>query len=215
MKLLVATTNNNKVERIKRLLSEYDYDIYSLKDLGYENIPEPEETKETPIEIALEKALYYASKIDEEILILCQDDTLVMEGVKEEDSPGMHIKGPVYEKYGEFNDQLACEHYTGLADKYGGSIMLTFNYGHALAIKYKDERDMIKSLAASSKMNLKLVNKVTDLDKVPGYFLSAITEANVNGSWIPYTKLTEEETLEMEKDVKNSLVKMLTLITKK
>ena len=214
MKILMATTNNNKVIRIKKLLKDYDYEIYSLKDLGYDKIPEPEETKNTPIEIALEKALYYVNNIDEEILVLCQDDTLVMEGIKEEDSPGMHIKGPVYEKYGEFNDELACEYYTELAKKYGGSISLTFNYGHAFVKKSFKERNIIQSIAAGSKMKLKLVDKIVGLEKVPGYFLSAITEAYVNDSWIPYTKLTEEQEIEVDVDLKKSILQMLDTINK-
>ena len=50
-KILIATTNHNKVSRIKRLLADVPVEIISLADLPTE-LPEPAETAESGIEIA-------------------------------------------------------------------------------------------------------------------------------------------------------------------
>ena len=51
--IIVATTNNNKVKRINRLLKTLDYKVLSLEDMGLKNIPEPPENASTPIYIAI------------------------------------------------------------------------------------------------------------------------------------------------------------------
>lgn len=56
--LVVATTNQNKVDRIRKLLKGLNYNIVSLKEASETNIEEPKETATTPIDIAIEKALY-------------------------------------------------------------------------------------------------------------------------------------------------------------
>jgi len=57
MKLLIATTNQDKLHEIRALLADLPVDILSLRDLP--PIPEPEETGETFEENARIKALYY------------------------------------------------------------------------------------------------------------------------------------------------------------
>ena len=50
-KILIATTNHNKVSRIKRLLVDAPVEIVSLADLPTE-LPEPAETAGSGVEIA-------------------------------------------------------------------------------------------------------------------------------------------------------------------
>ena len=61
-KILIATTNHNKVSRIKRLLADVPVEIISLADLPTE-LPEPAETAESGIEIAAQKALGYVQYV--------------------------------------------------------------------------------------------------------------------------------------------------------
>ena len=60
MKLLLATTNPNKVREIRPLLAGLRFEIVTLADLP--PIPEPEETRATFWENAREKALAYARR---------------------------------------------------------------------------------------------------------------------------------------------------------
>lgn len=90
-KILIATTNHNKVSRIKRLLADVPVEIISLADLLGE-LPEPAETAGSGIEIAAQKALGYVQYVDEGTVVLTQDDTISFEGVASEDNPVSPIK---------------------------------------------------------------------------------------------------------------------------
>lgn len=204
-KIVVATTNKNKVERIKRMLKDLEYNIVGLPDVLKEKIEEPIETAKTPIDIAIEKALYYSEYLPDNTIILTQDDTIEFENIKEEDNPGLHIKSPVIEKYGEFTDELAAEYYKSLAEKYGGVIPIRFRYGHAVAIKEKNERTVKKVFGAESYLSLRIVDRINKLETVSGYFLSALTEAKINNRWIPYNDLDEEKLLELDEDLNSSI----------
>ena len=208
-KIVIATTNKNKVERIKLLLRNEDYEVIGLEEYGFENIDEPEETKDTPVGIAMEKALHYAKYLPEDVYVLTQDDTLEFEGIKNEDSPGLHIKKPVIEKYGQFNDEFASLYYMELAKKYGGTIPLCFNYGHAVAIKKDKEREITKIVGAQSKLKLRLVDKINKLEKSSGYFLSALTQANIDGKWIYSNDLNEEQKIKIDIALYKSIMTLL------
>lgn len=207
-KIVVATTNDNKVKRIKALLKDSEYEILSLKDIDIK-IPEPNETALTPVGIAIEKALHYANFLPIDTIVLSQDDTIELEGVKEEDNPGVHIKGPVIRKYGKFTDELAAEYYRELAEKYGGVIPMTFKYGHAIAIKKDDERRITKVVGASSRLEVRLVNKIYKLEMVPGYFLAALMEAKMDEKWIPYNDIDDKKLVELDKDLYYSITTLL------
>lgn len=187
-KILIATTNHNKVSRIKRLLADVPAEIISLADLPTE-LPEPAETAGSGVEIAAQKALGYVQYVDEGTIVLTQDDTISFEGVASEDNPGAFIKEPVRLKYGDFTDDNAIKYYTDLAKKYGGTIPMTFRYGHAIAYKTKTDRQRIKIVASSSELPARLVSTPRKPELVPGYFLSSIMQLNINGEWIYYTEL--------------------------
>lgn len=208
-KIVVATTNQNKVNRMKALLKNLDYEIVSLSDVSIEKVDEPKEIGLTPTDIAIEKALHYLKYLPNDTIVLSQDDTLVMEGINEEDNPGMHIKKPVIERYGNFTDEFAAEYYKSLAEKYGGSIPIIFKYGHAIAIKTTGERTVTKVVSAESILKLKLVNKIYKLEKTPGYFLAALLEAKVNGKWVHYNDLDENTLVELDSDLFKSICTLL------
>lgn len=208
-RIVIATTNENKVKRLRDLLKDLEYEIVSLKEYSDLNIGEPSETEDTPVGIAIEKALYYAKYMPDNTLILTQDDTIEFENINEEDSPGMHIKAPVIKKYGEFTDRNAAEYYKSLAEKYGGAIPMTFRYGHAIAIKSGDNRKITKVVGASSKLSVRLVDKIHKLEDVPGYFLAALMEANVDGKWVPYNDLDNKTLVKLDEDLYYSITKLL------
>ena len=213
-KLVIATTNKNKVERIKNLLKDKDYEVLSFIDVVKEPIKEPEETQDNGVDNAIQKAIYYVNYLKKNTLVLAQDDTIEFVGVEDCDKPNGHIKEPVIKKYGKFTDELAAKYYSSLATKYGGTIPMVFKYGHALAIIENKNRLVKKVLSAESKLEVRLVNKINKLDKRPGYFLAALMEAKLNNKWIPYNDLDNEQIISLDKDLKKSLDMLLENIEK-
>jgi XTP/dITP diphosphohydrolase len=83
MRLLVASTNRDKVREIRSLLAETPVDLVELSDLA--PIEQPEETGETFQENARLKARYYASHTG--ILTVAEDSGLVIDALDGE--PGV------------------------------------------------------------------------------------------------------------------------------
>ena len=61
-KIVIATTNLNKVKRMKLLLKDLDYEILSLNEIA-SAISEPNENADNPIGIAIEKASHYIKQL--------------------------------------------------------------------------------------------------------------------------------------------------------
>jgi len=132
MDVLFATTNKNKVNRIKKLINKNNINLISLADLDYQ-IDEPEENGKDGVENAIIKAKYYFEKLKVKIPVLTQDDTLFLSGVSEEDNPKKDIKLPVVKKYGQFTDEFAYQYYSNLVRKYNPKYLyMEFKYGHAI-----------------------------------------------------------------------------------
>jgi XTP/dITP diphosphohydrolase len=87
MKLLIATQNQTKVDRIKEILNSLDYPI-ELLSLNNFNIPEPDEPYNTFYENALHKANYYC-KITE-LPTLSEDSGLCINALN--GFPGIRTK---------------------------------------------------------------------------------------------------------------------------
>ena len=208
-KIVIGTTNENKVNRIKRLFKNENYEFLALNEVCNSDIGEPEETANNPLDIAIQKAMFYVNYIPEDYIVLTQDDTLQFENIANEDNPGTHIKEPVIKKYGTFTDENAAKYYTELAKKYGGSIGVKFIYGHAVAKLDKNDRTIKTIVAAKSSLKAKLVDKVNKLEEVPGYFLSALMQVEINGKWIEHNNLVEEEMITSDKDLYDSISQLL------
>jgi XTP/dITP diphosphohydrolase len=85
LKVLIATTNPDKLREIRGLLSGTPVDLRSLADLPA--VPEPEETGDTFRENARLKALYYDRQHAEPRLTVAEDSGLVIDGLDGE--PGV------------------------------------------------------------------------------------------------------------------------------
>ena len=83
MRLLVATTNQDKLREIRVLLSDVAVDLLTLRDLP--PVPEPEETGTTFAENALLKARYYAEA--SQLMTVAEDSGLVIDALDGE--PGV------------------------------------------------------------------------------------------------------------------------------
>jgi XTP/dITP diphosphohydrolase len=83
VKLLVATTNRDKVREIRALLADVPVDLVALNDVA--PVDEPEETGETFLENARLKARYYAAHSG--MLTVAEDSGLVIDALDGE--PGV------------------------------------------------------------------------------------------------------------------------------
>jgi hypothetical protein len=201
MDILIATTNQNKVNRIKKLIKNSIINFISLKDLDYE-IKEPEENGKDGVENAIIKAKYYFNKLKVKIPVLTQDDTLFLFGVSKKDNPQKDIKLPVIKKYGKLTDEFAYQYYSDLVKKYGKEFLeLEFRYGHAICA----ENLLISS---SSTLPGRLYSQV-NLTKSPGYFFSDMTKINFNGIWKYYSDLNKKELIATDQDFKKSIISLL------
>jgi hypothetical protein len=200
--LLLATTNDNKITRVKNLLKGMDIRILTLKDLDY-SIEEPDEYGSDALEIAKNKASYYWDKTKGQYPVLTQDDTMDFLGnVSPEDDPSTSIKAPVVRVYGEFNTQNAISYYSKLAEKYGGEVDFAFRYGHGYA-----DSDGVKG--ATSSLYAKLVKDPKGVEQVGKYPLRALTKIKVGDNYIYTADATDEEKIEADSDIKRALLELL------
>jgi len=201
MNILIATTNKNKVDRIRRLITDQDINFISLSDLDYK-IEEPEENGKNGVENAIIKAKYYFEKLKIKMPVLTQDDTLFLSRVSEEDNPKKDIKLPVIKKYGQFNDDLAYKYYLDLVKKYNKEYLeMEFRYGHAIC-----GENFLKG--SSSILPGRLYGQI-NTTRTLGYFLADLIKFNVDGIWKYNSDLNEEELVQQDSDIKRSVNNLL------
>lgn len=201
MDILFATTNQNKVNRIKKLIKDTNINFISLADLGYE-IEEPEENGKDGIENSIIKAKHYFDKLKIKMPVLTQDDTLFLSGVLEEDNPKKDIKLPVIKKYGQFTDEFAYQYYSDLVKKYNKEYLyFEFRYGHAIC--YGDFLEGSASILPG-----RLYAQINST-KTSGYFIADMMKVDVNNNWEYYSNLSDEELIKQDKDIKRSINNLL------
>jgi hypothetical protein len=201
-KILFATTNENKINRIKKLIDDPNIELITLNDLDF-TIEEPEELGADVLEIAKNKANYYWEKIEGKYPVLAQDDGMDFLGnVAPEEDPGASIKAPVVREYGEFNVANAIAYYSKLADKYGGEIDFVFRYGHG----YVDGNGL---KGASSKLEAKLSKDPKGIEQVGKYPLRALTKFKIGDIYVYSIDASEEEKVQADNDLRRALLELL------
>lgn len=199
--ILFATTNSNKVKRMKNFLGKIPFEIISFNDIE-QKIKEPLEIGKDGVENAKLKAFFYYNLLEVKLPVITQDDTLNFYDIPESKIVKNSIKKPVIDALGEFNDKNALKFYTDLAKRYGGEVKMSFEYGHG----YCDNKALNGS---ASILHGKLVSEPSTIVE-SNYFLTAIVKVKVNGAWKYISELTEKEYAEADKDLKRS-VKSLVL----
>ena len=177
-KILIASTNPGKIMTAKKILGKLGYEGVSFSDLGI-SLEEPEETKATAEEIAVEKALGYARQF-KDFPVLARDDTNFLVGVSEEDDPKNHNKEFVARKAGEYTDENGIKVFSELAGKYGGEIPCCFDWGYALAWHDGDEVRVVSGLATTGTERTKIVSEASPA-RVPGFCFAPVMKVLVNG----------------------------------
>lgn len=131
MKLLYGTTNQAKLESMKRMTKILGLEIFGLNELKkmpeFANVvlPEIDEIGSNPLENATLKAKAYFNTL--KIPVFSCDSGLYFDEVDEKNQPGTHVRR-VNGK--ELSDLQMIEHYGNLANSYGGR--LTAKYKNAV-----------------------------------------------------------------------------------
>lgn len=130
MKLLYGTGNQAKLSAMKHRLNNLNIEVIGLKELQAE-IPAVLEDGQTPLENARQKALAYYNAFH--IPVFSCDSGLYLEGVTEEEQPGIHVR-TINGKC--LTDEEMLAHYTGLVEKYGD---MTAKYKNAICLVMDEE----------------------------------------------------------------------------
>ncbi len=200
-KILLATQNEGKIERFKKLLKHtgLDIEVHTPKDFGLENI-NPEENGKTLAENAIIKARAYLGKVD--MPILANDTGFWIEGEGLIDAPKRKALGENNEK--QLTKEEAAKgllnFWKGVATKQGGKVDAAWVEAFAVihhdgSIKKADSRrEVILTDQEFGKAHLQM--------PVRALYISKAT----NKPAIQHT--AEEEILEM-KPVIDALTKVL------
>lgn len=153
-KILIGTTNPSKVKRFETLLSEYDLEFCTLKDLDIKE--EPDETGTTPAENAAIKAKFYGQYND---FVICNDSGLYFSDLDLSDKrqPGLKVRSPQGMR---LNDKEMIAYYLNLVKNLGGKIKAYYLDGFAVC-----NRDKIMSfmdVEASKKNSFYMVTELSE-----------------------------------------------------
>ena len=167
MKVLIGTTNPSKLRRFEELLSGYNIEFFSLRDLGIDT--EPEETGKTPEENAAIKAAFYGKYFDK---VVCNDSGLYFDSLPLDDprQPGLNIRAP---KGKRLDDEEMIEYYSSLVSSLGDKALAYYLDGIAIYNCGKISTYMENSEATRASA-FYMVDKPTP-ERNPGWPLDSIS----------------------------------------
>lgn len=147
MEFLYGTTNNAKLESMRRITKILGIDIIGLKEIMERpefcdiKLPEIDESGSNPLENAKIKAMAYYKTFG--IPVFSCDSGLYFEEVAENQQPGTHVR-----RVGgkELSDSEMIEYYGTLAASYGGR--LTAKYKNAICLVLS-ENEIFSSMDSS------------------------------------------------------------------
>lgn len=123
--VLFATTNPAKVEYYAKELKQKEINVVTIRDLDI-NI-EVDENGKTGLENAKIKAKAYFEQAH--IPTIAIDDNLFLEGVAEEEQPGVNVRRVNGKR---LSDQESIQYYAELVSQYGGKINAKWIKGVAI-----------------------------------------------------------------------------------
>lgn len=137
MKILYGTGNSAKLNHMRKRLEPLGLEVIGLQELKVE-IPQVEETGNTPLENARIKALAYYKAF--RMPVFSCDSGLYFSNIPEKLQPGVHVR-TVNNKY--LTDDEMIEYYSKLAEKYGS---LEARYRNAICFVFSEE-EIYESMA--------------------------------------------------------------------
>ena len=173
MKLLYGTTNQAKLESMKRVTKILGFEIFGLNELKempeFANVvlPEIDETGSNPLENATLKAKAYFNTL--KIPVFSCDSGLYFEELEDSKQPGTHVRR-VNGK--ELSDREMIEYYGNLAASYGGR--LTAKYKNAICLVLSEDKIFSRMDSSLEIEPFYLVSKPHQ-KIVPGFPLDALS----------------------------------------
>lgn len=168
MKVLLGTTNPSKVKRFKSLLSNYNINFITLKDLQIND--EPQETGNDPRENAIIKANYYGKYFD---LVICNDTGLYLEELTMSDKrqPGLNVRTPNGNE--RLDDDQMIDYYSKLVAELGGKVSAFYLDGVAVYNR-GNVYSYIEDIDHATRNSFYMVDKASNI-RYPGWPLDSIS----------------------------------------
>ncbi|MEK7065020.1 MAG: non-canonical purine NTP pyrophosphatase [Patescibacteria group bacterium] len=137
--IIFGTTNPAKIIQAQAALDLLGIKVRGLA--GFENLPKVVEDGETAQENARKKALVYCKAIGQ--VVLSMDNALYIDGLNEEEQPGIHT-GRIPGFVERPDDEQLIKYYSALFEKHGGE--LSGHWEFALCLAWPEGR--IKEITA-------------------------------------------------------------------
>ena len=182
MKILYGTTNQGKLQAMKKSVEGLDIELISLRDVEGE-LPKINENGRTPLENAEIKARAYFETF--RMPVFSCDSGLYFDELTEEEQPGIHVRR-VNGK--ELTDEEMTEYYASLAAKHGGRI--TGRYRNAIYF-ILDENHHYSSMDMSIATEPFILGTKPHEKRVPGFPLDCLSIDIATGKY--YYDLEEKD----------------------
>lgn len=166
MRILYGTTNQGKLQAMKKSVEGLDIELISLREVEGE-LPRINENGKTPLENAEIKARAYFDAFH--MPVFSCDSGLYFDELTEEEQPGIHVRR-VNGK--ELTDEKMTEYYASLAEKYGGRI--TGRYRNAIYF-ILDESHHYSSMDMSIATEPFILGTKPHEKRVPGFPLDCLS----------------------------------------
>ena len=174
MRILYGTTNQAKLDSMKRITKALDIEIIGLNDLHLP-LPDIDESGSNILENAEIKAWAYYKAFH--MPVFSCDSGLYFDGVEETAQPGTHIRR-VNGK--ELTDEEMIEYYGGLAKQHGGK--LVGRYRNAICLIINDNT-VYRSLDLSLATEPFILNDTPHSRRVKGYPIDALSIDPATGKY--------------------------------
>ena len=174
LRILYGTTNQAKLDSMKRITADLGMEIIGLKDLD-KPIPQVKEDGKDPLENALIKAKAYYEAFG--MPVFSCDSGLYFEEVADELQPGTHIRR-VHGK--ELNDEEMIAYYGGMAKACGGRLNARY---HNSVCAILDEETCFMSMDESLYTEPFILVDAPHEKRVQGFPLDALSVDIATGEY--------------------------------
>ena len=174
MKLLYGTTNQAKLELMRRAVEPIGIEVIGLSDLGRE-IPPVDESGNSPLENAELKARAYFEAFN--MPVFSCDSGLYFEGLADDEQPGVHVRRI---RGRELSDSEMTEYYAELSRKNGGNIIGQYRNAIYLIL---DEEHTYSSMDLSIATEPFILSDTPHQKRVAGFPLDCLSKDPKNGEY--------------------------------
>ena len=174
MKILYGTTNQAKLDLMRRAVLPLGIEIIGLSDLGCE-IPVVDESGNSPLENAELKARTYFKAF--RMPVFSCDSGLYFEGLSDDKQPGVHVR-----RIGgrELSDAEMTEYYAELSRKNGGNIIGQYRNAIFLIL---DEEHTYSSMDQSIATEPFILSDTPHEKRVAGFPLDCLSKDPKSGEY--------------------------------